>query len=54
MTQYTSNIQSDTLAGFPITIDQTVVQFGPPEEVTNPRPDLEFIDDDVFIHMINI
>ena len=48
MTEYTSNIQSDTLAGFPITVDQTVVQFGPPEEVTNPRPDLEFIDDDVF------
>ena len=48
MTEYTSSIQSDTLAGFPITVDQTVVQFGPPEEVTNPRPDLEFIDDDVF------
>ena len=48
MTEYTSNIQSDTLAGFPITVDQTVVQFGPPEEVTNPRPDLEFIEDDVF------
>jgi putative ABC transport system permease protein len=48
MTKYTSNIQSDTLAGFPIAVDQTVVQFGPPEEVTNPRPDLEFIEDDVF------
>ncbi|HOI46219.1 MAG TPA: ATP-binding cassette domain-containing protein [Bacilli bacterium] len=48
MTQYTSRLQSDTLAGFPITIDQTVVRFGPPEEVTNPRPDLEFIDEDVF------
>lgn len=48
MTEYTSNLQSDTLAGFPITIDQTVFRFGPPEEVTNPRPDLEFIDDDVF------
>ncbi len=48
MTEYTSSIQSDTLAGFPITVDQTVVQFGPPEEVTNPRPDLEFIEDDVF------
>ncbi len=48
MTEYTSNIQSDTLAGFPIAVDQTVVQFGPPEEVTNPRPDLEFIEDDVF------
>lgn len=48
MTQYTNSLQSDTLAGFPITIDQTVVRFGPPEEVTNPRPDLEFIDEDVF------
>ena len=48
MTTYTNNIQSDALAGFPITIDQTVISFGPPEEVTNPRPDLEFIDDDVF------
>jgi putative ABC transport system permease protein len=48
MTEYTNNLQSDTLAGFPITIDQTVIQFGPPEEVTNPRPDLEFIEDDVF------
>lgn len=48
MTTYTNNIQSDALAGFPITIDQTVVSFGPPEEVTNPRPDLEFIEDDVF------
>jgi putative ABC transport system permease protein len=48
MTTYTNNIQSDALAGFPITVDQTVVAFGPPEEVTNPRPDLEFIDDDLF------
>jgi putative ABC transport system permease protein len=48
MTTYTNNIQSDALAGFPITVDQTVVAFGPPEEVTNPRPDLEFIDDDSF------
>lgn len=48
MTEYTKNLQSDTLAGFPITIDQTVFRFGPPEEVTNPRPDLEFIEDDVF------
>lgn len=48
MTTYTNNIQSDALAGFPITVDQTVVAFGPPEEVTNPRPDLEFIEDDLF------
>ncbi|PKK93068.1 MAG: ABC transporter [Tenericutes bacterium HGW-Tenericutes-6] len=48
MTKYTSNLQSDTLAGFPITIDQSVIRFGPPEEVTNPRPDLEFIDLDAF------
>jgi len=48
MTSYTNNLQSDTLAGFPITVDQTVVAFGPPEEVTNPRPDLEFIEDDLF------
>ncbi len=48
MTTYTNNIQSDALAGFPITIDQVVVAFGPPEEVTNPRPDLEFIDEDIF------
>lgn len=48
MTTYTNNIQSDALAGFPITVDQTVVAFGPPEEVTNPRPDLEYIDDDSF------
>ncbi|BCR36790.1 ABC transporter ATP-binding protein/permease [Mariniplasma anaerobium] len=48
MTTYTNNIQSDALAGFPITVDQTVVAFGPPEEVTNPRPDLEYISDDLF------
>jgi len=48
MTTYTNNIQSDALAGFPITIDQVVVNFGPSEEVTNPRPELEFIEDDVF------
>ena len=48
MTSYTNDIQSDALAGFPITVDEVVVSFGPPREVTNPRPDLEFIDKDEF------
>ena len=48
MTNYTDNLQSDTLAGFPITVDETVVTFGPPSSVTNPQPELEFIEEDTF------
>lgn len=48
MTSYTNDIQSDTLAGFPITVDEVVTTFGPPQDVINPRPDLEFIDEDIF------
>ena len=48
MTSYTDDLQSDTLAGFPITVDDTFISFGPPAEVTNPQPELEFIDEDIY------
>ena len=40
MTTYVSGLQSDTLAGFPITINQTIREFGPPD-IAEPS-DLDF------------
>ena len=40
MTTYVGTLQSDTLAGFPITITPTIRQFGPPD-IANPS-DLDF------------
>jgi putative ABC transport system permease protein len=35
MNTYVAGLQSDTLAGFPISISQTIREFGPPETVTD-------------------
>lgn len=42
MTTYVTGLQSDTLAGFPITINQTIREFGPPD-IAEPS-DLDFPD----------